>query len=58
MIFYDNNPTVIKSCLLRMDKSSFVNHAQEIKSIYLSLDYEDSNSNLYDWCRDVCKKKF
>ncbi|MBC5839777.1 hypothetical protein [Flavobacterium muglaense] len=65
MSFYDNNPTVIKSCLLRMDKPSFINHALEIKSLFLGLDYEDYNanfrykySNLYVWCRDVYRKKF
>jgi hypothetical protein len=65
MSFYNNNTAVIKATFLRMNKENFIIHAKEIKSIFLSLDYEDENlnlrykfKNLYDWCGAFYRKKY
>lgn len=65
MILYNSNPAVIKSVLLQADKTQFIFHAREIKSILLDFDLTEKNANerykflnLYVWCRIVYKKKY
>lgn len=65
MVLYNSNLTVIKSVLLQADKSQFIFHAQEIKSILLDFDLTEKNANLrykyinlYSWCRVVYRNKF
>lgn len=62
---FDNNLAVIKSTLSRMKKDEFILQALEIKSNFLSLDYENENlnlkykfKNLYDWCGVFYRKKY
>ncbi len=65
MVLYNSNLAVIKSVLLQADKTQFIFHAREIKSLILDFDLTEKNANLrykylnlYGWCREVYRNKF
>lgn len=65
MVLYNSNLAVIKSVLLQADKTQFIFHAREIKSLILDFDLTEKNANLrykylnlYRWCREVYSNKF
>ncbi len=65
MSYFNQNPAVIKSKMLSLDKENFILKAKEIKSILLDFELTKQNANerfallnLYIWCKKIYKNRF
>ncbi len=65
MSYFNQNPAVIKSKMLSLDKENFILKAKEIKSILLDFELTKQNANerfallnLYVWCCYNYRKKY
>ncbi len=65
MSYFKENPAVIKSKMLSMDKQNFILKAKEIKSVLLDFDLTNQNANerfalvnLYIWSKKIYKNRF
>ena len=65
MNYFNQNPAVIKSKMLSMDKENFILKAKKIKSTLLDFELTKQNANerfallnLYIFCRKIYLSKF